>query len=179
MMKFNRKLAVLFVLGALAGCSDSSGNQQIPLPAVLTAEAAGHYCQMIVLDHDGPKAQIHLSGFEAPLWFSQVRDGIAYVKSPEQSAQMIIMYVNDMGAADSWAEPGDNNWIDAKDAYYVVGSDAVGGMGAPELVPFAQQEQAQEFADERGGVVKRLSDISAEEVLAPVDFDNTSAGDHA
>lgn len=173
-----KSVMVLMLAGLLAGCQDGSSMQEKPLPIALTTEAAGHYCQMVILDHQGPKAQIHLAGFAAPLWFSQVRDGIAYLKSPEQSAQLVVLYVNDMGAAISWSEPGADNWIDAVDAYFVVGSDAIGGMGAPELAPFADLEKAEEFTAHRGGEVMRLSEISAETVLAPVDFQSITPGEH-
>ena len=136
----------LLLAVASAGCTDATSEASKPEPIALTEEAAGHYCQMVILDHEGPKAQAHLAGFAAPLWFSQVRDGIAYLKSPEQSAELRALYVNDMGAAASWTEPGIDNWIDAADAHFVVGSDAKGGMGAPEIVPFSDPERAAAFA---------------------------------
>jgi len=159
-------LAVALVL---SGCSSEAVVQSTPDPIALTEEAAGHYCQMVILEHQGPKAQMYLAGMPQPLWFSQVRDGLAYIKSPEQSAEILVMYVNDMGEAKSWSEPGEMNWIRADEAYYVVGSDATGGMGAPELAPFSNKDKAIEFANLRGGTVQRLSEISAEAVLAPVD----------
>ncbi len=161
----------LLLAVASAGCTDATSEARKPEPIALTEEAAGHYCQMVILEHEGPKAQAHLAGFAAPLWFSQVRDGIAYLKSPEQSAELRALYVNDMGVAASWTEPGIDNWIDAADAHFVVGSDATGGMGAPEIVPFSDAERAAAFARERGGTVMRLDDIAAETVLSPVEFD--------
>jgi len=158
----------------LAGCSSEAAVQATPDPVALTEEAAGHYCQMVILEHDGPKAQMYLAGMQNPLWFSQVRDGLAYIKSPEQSAEILVLYVNDMGKAKSWSEPGQDNWIRADEAYFVVGSDATGGMGAPELAPFSSKEKATEFAKMRGGKVQLLSEISAEAVLAPVEHQEGS-----
>jgi len=158
----------------LAGCSSEAAVQQTPEPIALTQEAAGHYCQMVVLEHEGPKAQMFLDGLAQPIWFSQVRDGLAYIKSPEQSAEMLVLYVNDMGEAKSWSEPGKMNWIRADNAYFVVGSDAIGGMGAPELVPFSSQDKALDFAALRGGEVMPLAQISTEAVLAPVDHEEGS-----
>ncbi len=158
----------LFALPVLlAGCFEEDVASR-PDPITLTAEAAGHYCQMIILEHPGPKAQIHLAGLPDPLWFSQVRDGIAYVKSPERDGDISAFYVNDMGAAISWEAPGPDNWIDANAAFYVVGSDAIGGMGAPEIAPFAEETAARAFAALRGGEVLRLDDVSTEAVLAPI-----------
>ncbi len=168
------RLALLPLAFVVVGCKENTAPASKPEAIALTAEAAGYYCQMVILEHQGPKAQVHLAGSLAPLWFSQVRDGIAYLKSPEQSAEILAFYVNDMGAAASWAEPGADNWIDADTAYFVVGSDVIGGMGAPEIAPFADAQKAGEFADERGGKVMRLSEIPAETVLSPVEF-NTAA----
>lgn len=167
----------LLLAVAAAGCSDATSQSAKPKAIALTEEAAGHYCQMVILEHEGPKAQAHLAGLEAPLWFSQVRDGLAYLKSPEQSAELRVLYVNDMGAATSWSEPGIDNWIDATEAHFVVGSDAIGGMGAPEIVPFSDAEKATAFAQERGGSVMRLDDISAETVLSPVEFQAPAGAD--
>ena len=169
-MKILIALAVLTLFGA---CRDDVA-RNIPDPQTLDDNAAGYYCQMVIMEHDGPKAQLFLAGYPAPLWFSQVRDGLAYLKSPEQEGEVLVLYVNDMGKAISYAEPGVNNWIKAKDAFFVVGSDAVGGMGAPELVPFGTQEQARDFAAEHGGEVMKLEDIPAATVLSPVDFDAAS-----
>ncbi len=160
----------LLALALLAGCDDET-SRALPAPLTLNDEAAGYYCQMVILEHEGPKAQLFLDGMIAPLWFSQVRDGLAYLKSPEQEGVILVLYVNDMGAAISYSEPGADNWINAQDAFYVVGSDAIGGMGAPELVPFGTVEKAEEFAATRGGTVLKLDEISAETVLSPVELD--------
>lgn len=155
---------------ALAACKEDSANLELPDPLELTEDAAGHYCQMFILEHEGPKAQVFLAGMDNPLWFSQVRDGLAYLLSPEQDGEVRVLYVNDMALANSWSDPGTNNWINANDAFYVLGSDAIGGMGAPEVVPFARETDAMAFAKTRGGRVAALTDIPVAEVLAPVEF---------
>lgn len=161
-------------LAVLAGCKDDVAKLDLPEPMELTAEAAGHYCQMIILEHEGPKAQAHFAGGLQPLWFSQARDGLAYLLSPEEEAEVVVLYMNDMGKAISWAEPGKGNWIKAREAFYVIGSDAKGGMGAPEMVPFGAKEQAEDFADKRGGKVMHFDEIPVEVVLAPVEFDTSA-----
>jgi len=163
------KWPLLVALALLAGCDDEV-SRALPEPITLNDEAAGYYCQMIILEHQGPKGQLFLDGMLAPLWFSQVRDALAYHKSPEQEGVILVLYVNDMGEAISYNEPGPDNWIKAQDAFYVVGSDAVGGMGAPEMVPFGDPAKAQEFAASHGGTVLEFEDISAETVLSPVEF---------
>ena len=150
---------------ALAACKDDRAS--VPAAVAMTPEALGYYCQMSLSEHDGPKAQIHLKDALAPLFFSQVRDAIAYQHMPEQDGQILVIYVSDMGRAESWEEPGVDNWIDARDAFFVLGSDAVGGMGAAELVPFGTRAGAEAFAKARSGRVATLDEIRDQDVLAP------------
>ena len=108
----------------------------------MTADSTGYFCQMDILGHPGPKAQVHLATYPGkPLFFSQVKDAVAYLRMPEQIDTVTATYVSDMGAAASWADPGVTNWIAADKAVYVVGSDAKGGMDAPEFVPFSDARQ--------------------------------------
>lgn len=162
--------SLLATLILATGCQKETAQGDKPVPIELTEEAAGHYCQMVILEHSGPKGQLHLVGFTAPLWFSQVRDGLAYWKSAEKTAEIAVLYVNDMGKAASWAKPGIDNWIDVEHAFFVVGSNARGGMGAPEIVPFGNEKKAKNFVVEMGGQVMRLAEISADMVLAPVEL---------
>lgn len=160
-------LAALATL-ALGGCQEKAAER--PLPVAMTAEAVGHYCQMDLLQHPGPKAQVHLAGLPAPLFFSQVRDAVAYQRMPEQSHTITAIYVSDMGVAPSWEQPGAGNWIAAEVAVYVVGATVAGGMGAPELVPFSRREAAEAFAARNGGEVVALDAVPDEAILAPVEF---------
>lgn len=160
-------LPLLLLAITLAACKEDVATRPEPMP--LTAEAVGHYCQMDLLEHPGPKAQVHLEGLDHPLFFSQVRDAIAYQRMPEQSHAITAIYVNDMAApAASWEHPGAENWIDATAAHYVIGSDATGGMDAPELVPFLDAKDASDFADMRGGQVLQLAEVADSEVLSAV-----------
>lgn len=142
----------------LAACRNETA--ALPDPVPMTAESVGYFCQMNVLEHPGPKGQAHLDGQAGkPLFFSQVRDTIAYMRMPEQSHPILAVYVSDMGRAASWDQPGADNWVLIDKASLVVGSDATGGMGAAEIVPFSDPARAQTFAAEHGGTVMRLADI--------------------
>jgi copper chaperone NosL len=160
-------LALLAIL-AVAACREEVA--AIPDPVPMTEEAVGHYCQMDLLEHPGPKAQVHLDGQPGmPLFFSQVRDAVAYQRMPEQSHAITAIYVSDMANAPSWEDPGATNWVRADLAHYVVGATIPGGMGAPELVPFSRPEAAAEFAARHGGAVMALAAIDDAQVLAPVE----------
>jgi copper chaperone NosL len=169
------KRALIFAL-LLAACREEA--QDIS-PVALTDRAVGHYCQMDILEHAGPKAQVHLDGQPGkPLFFSQVRDAAAYARLPEQDGVILAIYVNDMGDADAtWEEPGRTNWIDATTARYVVGAAVEGGMGAPELVPFADPDKAAAFAAARGGTIMSLAQIPDAAVIAPVALDGEAGTD--
>ncbi|MDZ4089474.1 MAG: nitrous oxide reductase accessory protein NosL [Tabrizicola sp.] len=172
------KRALLFVL-LLAACQEEAAQNLDPLP--LTPETVGHFCQMNLLEHEGPKGQVHLEGLPAmPLFFSQVSDLVVYLRLPEQSGTVLAIYVSDMGAEGAtWAEPGIANWIDARTAHYVVGAAITGGMGAPEVVPFADPAEAQAFAAARGGMVMALDEIPDSAVTAPISAAAGGADDYA
>ncbi|MDF1721611.1 MAG: nitrous oxide reductase accessory protein NosL [Minwuia sp.] len=121
-----RALLIIASLLVLAACQEEQA--EMPGPVPLTADALSHFCQMQVIEHGGPKAQIHLEGHAHPIFFAQVRDGLAYLMGPERTAPVVAVYVSDMGAAPSWAEPGASNWINADQALFVVGADVRGGM---------------------------------------------------
>ncbi|MFV0301984.1 MAG: nitrous oxide reductase accessory protein NosL [Paracoccus sp. (in: a-proteobacteria)] len=172
-----RRAPALILILLLAACREDQA--QSTEPVALSAEAVGHFCQMNLLEHPGPKAQVHLEGLPGtPLFFSQVRDAVAYARLPEQSHPILAIWVNDMGAEGAtWDEPGADNWIEAGAAHYVIGSTRAGGMGAPELVPFADETAARAFAAQYGGSVTDLATIPDSAVLTPVPADGAGPAD--
>ena len=91
--------AALLALVAVTGCDGDETSATKPAPAEPTREASGRYCGMILVDHSGPKAQVHLPDEPEPVWFSSVRDAIAFTMLPEEPRTIVAMYVNDMGVA--------------------------------------------------------------------------------
>lgn len=147
----------------LAAC-DEPEQVDKPTPQVLTRDAIGHYCQMIVADHKGPKAQIFLTDREAPVWFSSVRDAIAYTLLPEEPKNIAAVYVTDMAKA-SWDAPEPDTWIDAEAAHFVIESERRGGMGALEVVPFSDAAEAEIFTQKHGGRVVSYGEIPSDYIL--------------
>ena len=166
------RLLLCLTLLLLPACREDTAKAPPP-PATMTETALSHFCQMNVAAHGGPKGQVHLEGFEVPLFFAQVRDLVAYLKSPEREARIVAVYVSDMAAAPSWAEPGRDNWIATADAVFVVGAGVAGGMGAPEIVPFANPAAAEDFIARYGGRAVALDDIPDDAAIGPVDLDLT------
>lgn len=156
-----KTITLLFII-LLSAC-EKNHVAEIPLAQTLTREANGYYCLMTVVNHSGPKGQIILTDKQQALWFTSVRDTIAFTLSPEEPKNIAAIYVNDMSDA-NWDDPGADNWIDARAAWYVLDSGRSGGMGAPEAVPFSTEEKAKIFASEQGGRVYAFSAIPAQYV---------------
>ncbi|MDO5605778.1 MAG: nitrous oxide reductase accessory protein NosL [Paracoccus sp. (in: a-proteobacteria)] len=170
------RISAMGALILLAACREEAA---LPAPVTMTEDAIGHYCQMNLTEHPGPKAQVHLKDGLFPLFFSQVRDAIAYQRMPEQAAEIAVIYVSDMATAPSWDDPGDDNWLVLEDAVFVAGSRREGGMGAPEIVPFSDPDAADRFVAEYGGYALKLDQISDAEVLVAQDRPITSADEDA
>ena len=164
-----KKTALIIAALALAACKEEVATAPPP-PMELNADALNFFCQMNVLEHGGPKGQVHLEGYPAPLFFAQVRDLVAYMKSPERDARITAVYVSDMGKANSWDDLGQNNWILADDAQFIIGANVAGGMGAPEIVPFGDTTSAEPFLNKYGGQILPFTEIPDEAALAPVDL---------
>jgi copper chaperone NosL len=153
-------LAGLVVLGACEREAETP-----PAPFAMTEEAMGRYCGMNVLEHAGPKGQIILAKYDEPIWFSSVRDAITFTILPEESKDIRAIYVSDMGKAPSWDEPGADNWVNARQAFFVIGSDRKGGMGTAEAVPFSDGGAAKLFAKDHGGRVVRFDELPRDYIL--------------
>ena len=179
-MKTGRMLWAAIGLAMLlaTACDRAAPAGPVPVAAEVPDDATGYYCGMLLSTHDGPKGQIHLESRDAPIWFSSVRDTIAFLRLPEEASDVAAVYVNDMGQARNWNQPEAGTWVDARNAWFVVESSMVGGMGAPEAVPFATEPAAEEFRASHGGRLVRLDDIPDDYVLGPVDLSSSMPDAH-
>jgi copper chaperone NosL len=117
---------------------------------------------MSLSEHTGSYGQLLLAGWEEPLWFSSVRDALTYVGQDLVNANEIAgFWVNDM-EADPLGKPDPGTWIDAKSAWYVVGSRKRAVMGGFDVVPFKDRDQADAFASQHGGRVAAYAAAQAE-----------------
>ena len=157
------RLGIYLPLSLLLACGESAP-VDVPSPRELSRDAIGYFCQMTVLEHTGPKGQIMLRDRDEPLWFTSVRDTIAFTVMPGEPRNIAAIYVTDIGIA-SWDSPEAGTWIDGRKAWYVVNSDRTGGMGAPEFVPFGKKEDALKFVSEYGGEVVDFNSIPKEPFL--------------
>jgi copper chaperone NosL len=155
---------ILLAALTLAGCKNETVEAPPP-PHELTAAAIGRYCGMNIAEHSGPKAQIILASQDEPVWFSSARDAFAFTMLPEEPKDIRAIYASDMAKAPTWEKPGERNWVNAKQAFFVIGSKMKGGMGADETVPFSDKPAAEKFAAENGGRVVRFADMPSDYVL--------------
>lgn len=176
-VRFVSMVAMMVALaGPLAGCERSTAPTAAPPPAEVGAEATGYYCGMLLVEHEGPKGQIHLASRSGPVWFSSVRDTVAFLRLPEEARDIAAIYVNDMGKATNWESPEAGSWIDARAAWFVIDSVQRGGMGAPEAVPFSDQAAAEAFRSRHGGRLVKLAEIPDDYVLGPADLSHDDGG---
>ena len=172
-MIFFRLVPVVGLL--LMGCEQDDAPP--PTPVELTSDAVGHYCSMVVAEHPGPKAQIFVSEAGPPLWFPSVRDMFAYTMLPEENQDVRAIYVSDTGASENIEMIAEGAWIEARHAFYVLGSEITGGMGLPETVPFANREQAIAFAQQNGGDVASFDEVTTDHIFAELDAEPPTAAD--
>jgi copper chaperone NosL len=173
-MKRHVMLSGLLAAAVAAGCTQRENAEPPPPPATLTEAAVGYYCGMTITEHKGPKAQIFVEGEAAPKWFAQVRDGVVFQRSPEETATILAFYVTARSQGEGAAY---SQWIPADTAYFVIESGERGGMGAPEAIPFATETAASAYVTEYGGKIVRLREIPDEYILAPFEATEPEAGE--
>jgi len=145
----------------LVGC----GPRETTTAAAPREIAPGTSCAldgMLLADYPGPKAQIHYAGQDAPEFFCDTVEMFNLYLRPEQARAVIGLWVQDMGQAD-WEAPR-GHWIDARAAYFVVGSKRHGSMG-PTIASFALAADAERFAAAYGGRVLPFDGVTAAQAV--------------
>jgi len=158
-LRLARRRFLPILLGSLllAACSEPA---KPALPRELAADTACALDGMILVDFPGPKAQIHYDRGE-PDFFCDTREMFSILLRPEQKKRIVAIYTQDMGKAD-WTRP-EGQWIEAKTAFYVVGSPRRGSMG-PTVPSFAREADARTFAKQYGGKVLPFAEVTIDMV---------------
>ncbi len=140
----------------LAACGESEPEA---LAAAQTIEAGDscHVCGMLISEHPGPKGEAFMEAQGEALKFCSTMDLFAFLKQPENEAQVSHAYVHDVAAA-PWATPDDKAFVLASEATYVVGHDQRGAMGHT-LASFADEADAEAFREEHGGELVTFAEI--------------------
>ncbi|MEH6563071.1 MAG: nitrous oxide reductase accessory protein NosL, partial [Marinobacter sp.] len=107
-----------------------------------------------------PKGEVITEKEQTVHKFCSTRDMFAWVLQPENVMRKHTLYVHDMSQTE-WASPDDTALIDAREAFYVVGSERKGAMGQT-LASFSTEAAAQDFMMEYGGEVLQHDGITLE-----------------
>ncbi|MGA7071993.1 nitrous oxide reductase accessory protein NosL, partial [Bradyrhizobium sp.] len=137
-----------------------------PRPREVTDASVAQFCGMTLTEHAGPKGQIFVRGLPNPYWFATVRDAFGFTMLQETPKAISAMYVSDMARAKNWDQPEPGMWVEAHQAYFVIGSRRRSGMDSDEAIPFSDAAAARAFADANGGRVVRFADMPRDYILA-------------
>lgn len=161
-------VSILFAAAFSAGFSACGDKKEAaaPPPRDVGADSIAYFCNMLVDEHPGPKGQVFLTGRDAPYWFASARDAIAFTMLPGEPKNIAAIYVTDVGRAKNWDHPEPGTWVDARKAFFVIGSRRTGGMGAAEAIPFSEEQAARDFAAQYGGRIVRFADMPPEYILS-------------
>ncbi len=154
---FRRFPLFIALAGIIALSACERDKPAVIVPAEITRDVVCVLDGMTVADYPGPKAQVFYEGKAEPDFFCDTIEMFSIYLRPEQQRQIRALYVQDMSKAD-WKHP-QGHWIDARQAFYVVGSKEEGSMGAT-FASFASEADAQAFANREGGKVFHFSQIT-------------------
>lgn len=153
---------IRYILSLIIFLAPTACNKPVA-PVAPQAITAGTTCSldgMTLVDFPGPKAQIHYATGSAEFFCDTVEMFSIYLQ-PEQKKRITGIFTQDMGKAD-WENPK-NNWIDAKHAFYVLGSKKTGSMG-PTLAAFSLRSDADTFIKQFGGKLLQFDQVTLEMV---------------
>ena len=151
-----RRGAFIAAVVLVAACGEQVATQALEVRDDTACALDG----MLLAEFPGPKGQI-LYDQGPPDFFCDTVELVSTMLAPEQRKRVVAVYTQDM-ADTSWDKP-QGHWIDAKAAFYVMGSRKTGSMG-PTLATFAREADAQAFARDNGGKVLRFAEIKPEMV---------------
>ncbi|WP_126454894.1 nitrous oxide reductase accessory protein NosL [Sulfuriflexus mobilis] len=149
--------ALLVTSMIVSGCDKADQPDSSQVLEKISAGDECHVCGMEIIGFPGPKAQAFVRHQNAPLKFCSTIELFAWLLQPDTKAILHSAYVHDMGAAGSWDKPSDEHYVNAHQAWYVVGHSRLGAMGLT-LASFQKKQDAENFIEQYGG---RLLDFNA------------------
>ncbi len=153
------------VLVLVTGCSKQSEQQIVHQAVAIESSDECHLCGMLIANFSGPKGELFRKGVteadgNTVKKFCSTRDMFSFYLDPENKRNVTTILVHDMSKA-PWDTPKDEFFIDARTAWFVVGSSQTGAMGKT-LASFSAQTDAEAFASEFGGTVIDFNAVSYE-----------------
>jgi copper chaperone NosL len=140
-----RVLAALLVGLLLTACDKEQASSFSDAPVAFHPNDECHVCGMVINEFPGPKK------------FCSTAEMLGWWLQPENHHDTAKLYVHDMGRS-QWDTPDDRHLIDARTAFYVLGTGLKGAMGVV-LASFADEAKAQKVATDTGGSVLRFTEI--------------------
>jgi len=166
MFMFNSKFKVLslaMLLTFMVGCGEQTEQQVMVQQAVKIEQADScHLCGMTISGFPGPKGENFSSTTDSVNKFCSTRDLFGFILQPENKRQVKEVYVHDMSKA-PWGQPNDEHFIDAKQAWFVIGSSKAGAMGQT-LASFSMKSDAEVFVQEFGGQLYTFDEITLDDL---------------
>lgn len=153
--------AAIATLGLAACGRKDDAADDAARPREIAAQSSCSLDGMLLADYPGPKGQIIFKGSSEVNWFCDTVELLSTLLKPEQVRPVLAAHVQDMAKAD-WDKPV-GQWIDARQAVYVLGSKRHGSMG-PTAASFADEAAAKTFVQQWGGRVLRYAEIKPEMV---------------
>lgn len=151
-----RALAGLMMCLLLTACGKPAQATYSDAAAAFHPSDECHVCGMIINGFPGPKGEVVEPGGIKK--FCSTAEMIGWWLQPENQHGNAKLYVHDMGHS-PWNAPDDAHLIDARDAFYVVGTRLKGAMGVV-LASFSSRRAAEKLAAEQGGHLLRFSEIN-------------------
>lgn len=165
--KYHSALCILLLTGfcmVVSACSPPPEVTIEPARQVISSGEECHLCGMVITEFPGPKGMAAARTDQYIRKFCSTMDLFSYYLDPENTHQVTHILVHDMTASD-WQSPDDHHFIDARTAWFVIGSERMGAMGHT-LASFSSQSAAEDFANKYQGQVKAFSQISLSDLTA-------------
>lgn len=153
-------LSIILFSILILSCSERNEDKPVKAPINFQSGDECHLCGMLILKFSGPKAQAYRTHNSNVKKFCSTLDMFAWYLQPENKPNISEIYVHDMTQND-WDAPDDTRLIDARTAFFVIGSSKKGSMGNT-LASFKREVDALDFANQWGGNVVSFEKISIE-----------------
>ncbi|WP_286264792.1 nitrous oxide reductase accessory protein NosL [Thalassotalea atypica] len=159
MKKIHHALMLITAI-TLGACTEQKTEEALLTAVAIEKADECHLCGMIIEGFAGPKGAVTHKTENTPRKFCSTRDMFAYYLDPEHKRNVKQLLVHDMSQV-PWDMPDDELYIDAKSAWFVVGSNQSGAMGST-LASFAEKKVADAFASKYGGNVYSFDGITTD-----------------
>ena len=155
-MGFKTRVVAALLVGLLVtACDKVQESSFSEAPVAFHPNDECHVCGMVINQFPGPKGQVvERDGVKK---FCSTAEMLGWWLQPENRHDDAKLYVHDMGRS-QWDAPDDKHLIDARTAYYVIGTGLKGAMGVV-LASFADEATAQKVAADTGGRLLRFEQI--------------------